>query len=864
VALFGIDIAFFLGVVSFLRPYDNRKRGFVLFLVLLFTVAIAGIAVGVFRSVQTYRRLNLKDVVGTKLVLKSSLDYVVNGIRNRWCFDDVLTPSPNCPANQDGNTERLTLPEQTLRGRLKTSQALSTIDPAPRRAIVKKVSFGQMTSQHPLKFAVAQVSDKLTEDAALCVVSRRLDKSDEYVKYLPGSNSESLAFILVRISLIAESTSCREDTETLPSIRSLLVVYPRELNEFSLVVAGDLDLSKAGTSSASAGGDLGIPSFSSPSSANAAHGVQFLSPVFVNHSLVYSNTIFGLGGSQTIYPKVSFSAPLYLGDQIKMSNGVVTAEFEPASAAPATWGDFPYSGLQKGIRVESKNDAGLDFLSGRVTSAAPPVDESKFRACLEESRRLVNRDLTVGADESKAPRVIVKQDVAPKIDSYRSAKISEFHFRVGLSQKDRFVPSTGIAPLASLMSRSTSPCIPVAEQTSCREIEVDDTKIQLSQARGFENASPVLKVEVEPQLSGSKAVVAGNLTLSSDLKIPLNVNTRDGGGTHYDNADPNVELTTEPYIVEGHRQPDQMILVVRVADFRDNMDGLLIRLRPMTLGHDDATGSWKRETEEPLAEIKFSPASVFDVVPDQFGSSTTPWRVSPLHKFDLSEVAETAMNLPDDMGTRGRLLDECLQESNWTSSTSSFSDQAKLAWDFALPDGMERATTPVISQDLDSGTDNIFLVRSIVQKCVVSSTAHRVMGFFVCEDLKIERRTEPLKFIGTMIVTKSAHIDRSAVEQGITFANIHHPSSIHELRDADVLLKPNPRAQIPWWHPNLSVDVLSEVLNGLPGILRTKAIPFQWTSVDPDCGLIPGDTQTTCDNEIQNLVVSEVGSKIEL
>jgi hypothetical protein len=160
-------------------------------------------------------------------------------------------------------------------------------------------------------------------------------------------------------------------------------------------------------------------------------------------------------------------------------------------------------------------------------------------------------------------------------------------------------------------------------------------------------------------------------------------------------------------------------------------------------------------------------------------------------------------------------------------------------------------------------TNAVFQVRSIVGQCVIESTATFVTGFFACDSLEIRDRTHPLRIIGTFIVGKMK-IHPSAIKAGITWSSIYAPQATRELRGAQVLRSfsgrnCNLKSAEPIWHPIPSVQEVSDRMGCNAISLRSKADPFQWTSVDPDCGVLPGSTSsnTTCKRRLIRFFVVE-------
>lgn len=160
---------------------------------------------------------------------------------------------------------------------------------------------------------------------------------------------------------------------------------------------------------------------------------------------------------------------------------------------------------------------------------------------------------------------------------------------------------------------------------------------------------------------------------------------------------------------------------------------------------------------------------------------------------------------------------------------------------------------------------------SIVKDCEIQGDADLVAAFLICDNLTIDARTTPLTMIGTF-VAKNLVIDPSAVKAGITVMSIYHPDATQVLRAAGILRTTNPK-------PDGSLPPCSDQITGKPIWdqsspttaqkmdstscnvlwLRSKAQPFQWTAVDPDCGTPPNTSNTVCKHHPVNFFVTEQG-----
>lgn len=200
----------------------------------------------------------------------------------------------------------------------------------------------------------------------------------------------------------------------------------------------------------------------------------------------------------------------------------------------------------------------------------------------------------------------------------------------------------------------------------------------------------------------------------------------------------------------------------------------------------------------------------------------------------------------------------------------SFAPTARTSWNFAGADDSKdmKADPALATFEFDNMTqaNATFQVRSIVGKCVIKASTTFVTGFMTCDELHIEARSAPLRIIGTFIVGRMK-IHPTAIKSGINWSSVYHPQATRELRAAG-----NPRilrsfsgtdcnatSNEPIWHPIPSIKAVADRMNCNTISLRAKADPFQWTSVDPDCGIAAGTmaSNTTCKRRLVRFFVVE-------
>ena len=214
---------------------------------------------------------------------------------------------------------------------------------------------------------------------------------------------------------------------------------------------------------------------------------------------------------------------------------------------------------------------------------------------------------------------------------------------------------------------------------------------------------------------------------------------------------------------------------------------------------------------------------------------------------------------------RSALVSQAFGGSDWTVS---FAPSTRSSWNFAGDGSSSLGMDPMLSSLEFNGTNSDFAaknisfrVHSIVGQCTIKATANFVTGFYACDNLSIEARSTPLRIIGTFIVGKMT-IDPSAIKAGIQWSTIYYPQATRELRAAGVLESMSGRScdapKSPIWHPIPATQDVADRMKCNAISLRAKADPFQWTSVDPDCGLISGSSSnTSCKRRLIRFFVVE-------
>lgn len=156
-----------------------------------------------------------------------------------------------------------------------------------------------------------------------------------------------------------------------------------------------------------------------------------------------------------------------------------------------------------------------------------------------------------------------------------------------------------------------------------------------------------------------------------------------------------------------------------------------------------------------------------------------------------------------------------------------------------------------------------FRIGSIRGNCIVEASVNVINGFFVCRNLVIKPRSQPLKMTGTFMVLKDFSVDKSALRAGVTWQSIHNQAAVAAMKSEGsppLMRRANNtncstlynNGTVPFWHPDPGLQILSDRIRCSSTFVLQGKGPPRWTSVDPDCGRIGSSTNTQCLKRIRN------------
>jgi hypothetical protein len=383
-----------------------------------------------------------KNVVNLKFAVNSAMDYVVFGIRQKYCFDNntLLQNIDACNWKHAGNIERLVMSDEQLQSLNEMVAAGANIGPhdAMDKLRVDKIDLllaFPVSAAHPLfpvvnalKNVVNETNGQVITVKGIHIVLTRPENSG----YLPKSGRE--VYVMAEASLLDSDGDVIQVGRVPLQVRSQITIYPREMGSFALVLPRDLHLEKDWNASVDSTGDVNLHKFATRASIGNSTGLVFNSPVFVNGN-IYLPTDTGEVSSSN-YSAVTFADRLYMGNGwILKPNG------DPY--APATMGGLPdrywsdsrvFGGFLNGIENDGSSDAGLEVMSGQSTGL-PSGNFDWNRICADYNKK------TVDIGTMKVSKIKAKMIDDSTVDNTQNSK-----YKITLSNYNQYYSQKNTIP----------------------------------------------------------------------------------------------------------------------------------------------------------------------------------------------------------------------------------------------------------------------------------------------------------------------------------------------------------------------------------------------------------------------------------
>lgn len=843
----------------------QRESGNVLLVVLVF-IAVVGIS---FSSMIDYVLAQKRQTVKTaslfelKFAMDSAVDFVLFGVKQKYCFSDSLMADMNCNITHAGSTERLIMSQEQVNfmvaaGKISAAQGLTM----RIEKISRDLEISNVTPAHPL-YGVLSIIQTKQEMKDIRFLHVDIERNDSV--FLPRSGSEVYLKVSVALANSKGGTGVIAVGQQKLRVVSNSVIYPREVGSFALMVPRDLYLGSNqlnptfGDSHFYGGPDVKAQMAGST-------GLVFLSPVFVNRNI-------HLNGSG--YSPVTFADRVYMGEGKVMGGN---SPYKPASnggTGARYWRDVAsFGGFLKGLENDGALDAGLNVYSGGI-SASTPANEDLMKRCVERNlsqadlRKILNSALSVSLVSSAGGgfhyfmKLTNSEFEGQKMDP-RVSRQNWGKGTVDLNYTGNF-QRTIMDVTLKLGTRSAAFTLS-KDATSVAVAEVGSPQYEASLRAALEAAKKALEAAMnDPDSASSNIEALRAAVLEAQKKLDDYL---------YKVAHPpKITIDTDP-VQRKHSVSNSKVNfnisienAASMLDVNGNLVNPVISVKSFDSGYIDGgfigkrNDAWKNNNQPFLENPNIDRTLSFTV--DANSAAINPATGVPVTTpSDYEDLGDLCMGARDAWES---------QAFGMTDANVSFASTTRHSWNFAGSGSETPATKtdPLVgsiqfdsSNALKGAGNTSFQVRSIVGTCTIKAGANFVTGFFMCDRLEIEQRSTPLRIIGSFIAGNVV-IHPSALMAGIVWSSIYHPQSVVDLRAEGILKRASDGGPCtssvtsPVWNPVPSIQEVVDRMKCNVISLRSKADPFQWTAVDPDCGMLPGRSNMSCKKRLVRFFVIE-------
>jgi hypothetical protein len=848
--------------------YIRNRSGNIMVLVLVF-IAVMGFSLSSmidYTLSQKRQTVRTDHILELKFALDSTVDFVLFGLKQKYCFNNNLMSDTKCDMTHTGSTERLIMSqEQTtflvVAGKISSAQA----DTLRLAKISRDLDIGNVTPAHPL-YSILSTIKQQPDLADIKFVHVDIERRDS--PFLPRSGNEVYLSVTVSLNKTANGGSTLTVGNQKLMVASNLVIYPREIGSFALLIPRDMYV---GSNAAPAFGDSHFFSAASKDQFSGSQGLLFTSPVFVNRDIILNSTG---------YSPVTFAERVYMGSGKVLSG---SSPFKPASNGAdgqRYWRDVTsFGGFLKGLENDGALDAGLNAYIGNTVGAPPPSNDLMSR-CIDRNlsqsdlSKILNSSLTLQTAASGAGfTYLLKltnsefegQDTTPKRDTSHWGSGSLNVNNPGKYQKTIIDLTLKVGGLSTTFSLSKMTDSNSTVQVGSPQYE---GKLRAALSAATKALEDALAKQNDPDAGGSAANIQAlrAAVLAAQDKLDKYL---------YAVAHPPViSISTNPVARSAGDSKSKVNFSVTVSNPSSLIgpNGEIVSPEVSMKAYDNSYleggfignrwDSWRRNNGTRFTENqKLARTLDFTINPTN-SQVTAPAGVTPATGADYEDLGDQCMSARDALES---------QAFGMADANVSFASSTRNSWNFAGT-GSETAATksdPLISSITFDGSNAVFgagnatfQVRSIVGTCTIKASANFVTGFFACDKLVIEQRNRPLRIIAT-IIAGSVNIHPSAYQSGIVWSSIYHPQAVQELRKDGILKRiSNGGACVkstssPIWNPVPSIQEVADRMTCNVISLRAKADPFQWTSIDPDCGMLAGNSNMVCKKRLVRFFIVE-------
>jgi hypothetical protein len=293
-----------------------------------------------------------KNLIAYKVASHALVDYTLNGIRLKWCFGSSWLPEDAiCDLFHPRSTERMLLSDAAIRQIGDSMPASKYPNPLPSvrlTTIDQTIALNSITSMHPL-YRILNSLMLLGATGVRMQISR-VDNVNE-----PTRGQEVTLLVRATILVGPNVHFWGLGSSTL-WVESKVMVFPRELSTFALILPNDLYLD----------GNPSANNYDTSFLATSGAGLRFESPVFVN------GNVFVPPPNSPNKNMVTFVERLVLG-----GGYVYTGQtpFKPLTAGGPNdqyFAQLPgFGGFLSGVELDRNRDIGLDYFASIYIPPSP-------------------------------------------------------------------------------------------------------------------------------------------------------------------------------------------------------------------------------------------------------------------------------------------------------------------------------------------------------------------------------------------------------------------------------------------------------------------------------------------------------------
>ncbi len=774
------------------------------------------------QEAQRSQKQDLRD----SAALQGILGYAMNALENRYCWETATAiKKGTCPLEDDGNLERLLLLDQTIYdiGQRFSSELSKPLNQLRKTKMDFAIQRDSISSVHPLAPYLNQVTGNLETLHFIFTTKVEREHGD---------------MIKARVEVVLDVKEGGKVIKSALSSYADMILYPRQINMYSLVLAQNLDF------------NILKP--------NLVGSMAFKSPVFINKDLVITS-----GESITNW---KFEDLVFTGGILMRGNSPFAPEKYGHIDHLLTSQIEGFNGIKGGHLLVETEPALVKMFDPNAK-----VDNSKILECIDYLK-VKNSGSLMATSQLLAKRNPGNTN-------------NQVNIGLGLSQRNEFTTERlGENTDSSLMQVRLSFLTASGSEYNCHShsvslykgkvTDIKFPKCSYKSKKGFSFFFPSPTPLATPY-TASTASVAETVTASLPLAPPEEEN---------DDVEVQVSIRADfgsiTNSLSGYgagclEAKSQLNIAAEIkVKNQDNLDRLFIPVLEMT----PSTFSPVDRTQKIRLDVSYDRKSVIlpsDIKSDNWfvlsyrGEVVTPYfNLSGTENFTSSKCAswaatqsdinqefknkecsqlypDLAKNFSDKCYCEDVNLSQLNGQKDKMTMNTSFVETSYSGWNFK-PLSKIAANNILTVNGVNQRDLHLY---SILDECRIEDSATQVIGLLACRKLVILPRVSKLTFIGTFIVNElviSPGVSSSVIE----WMNMYHPSALSFLRNGTVLLT-NADCEIdpakPIWHPLPTDKMTYRQRRCSPFSIIDRFDPFKWTTFDPVCGYFSSATPfTTC------------------